>query len=47
VRLDAGVAAGDAGVRDDQVGGGVLAAEDQFAVDRVLAAGPCAFVDDE
>jgi hypothetical protein len=44
---DAGVTAGDAGVRDDQVGGRLLAAEDQLAVDRMLVAGPCAFVDDQ
>src|SRR5215210_8185961 len=47
VREDTGVPAGNAGVWDDQVRGAVLAAEDELAVDRVLAAGPCAFVDGE
>jgi hypothetical protein len=47
VGKDPGVAAGDAGVRDDQVRGRVLAAEDDLAVEGVLAAGPCAFVDDQ
>jgi hypothetical protein len=47
VGKDPGVAAGDAGVVDDQVRARMLAAEDQLAVDGVLAAGPCAFVDDQ
>src|SRR4051794_38374745 len=37
---DPGVAAGDAGVVEDQVGAALLASEDQLAVDRVLGAGP-------
>ncbi len=47
VREDAGVAAGDAGVGDDHVGRAVLAAEDQLAVEGVLAARPCSCVDDQ
>jgi hypothetical protein len=41
------VAAGDAGVGDDQIRARLLAAEDDLAVEGVLAAGPCAFVDDQ
>jgi hypothetical protein len=44
---DAGVPPGDARVVDDQVGAPLLAAEDQLAVDRMLVAGPCAFLDDQ
>jgi len=43
----AGVPARDAGVRDHHVRGALLAAEDQLAVDRVLAAGPRALMDDQ
>jgi hypothetical protein len=45
VREETGVLARDAGVVDHQVGGALLAAERQLAVDGVLAAGPCSFVD--
>jgi hypothetical protein len=41
------VTAGDAGVLDDEVGGGVLAAEDQLALDRMLAAGSYTLMDDQ
>jgi hypothetical protein len=44
---DAGVAAGDAGVVEDEVGAALLAAEDQLAVEEMLAAGTCALVDDQ
>jgi hypothetical protein len=44
---DAGVAAGDAGVVEDEVGAALLAAEDQLAVEEVLAAGACALLDDQ
>ena len=44
---DAGVPPGDARVVDDQVGAPLLAAEDQLAVNRMLVAGPCAFLDDQ
>jgi hypothetical protein len=44
---DTRVAAGDAGVRDDDVRGRVLAAQDQLAVDGVLATRPCALMDDQ
>jgi hypothetical protein len=41
------VAAGDAGVVEDEIGAALLAAEDQLGVDGVLAAGPCTCVDDQ
>jgi hypothetical protein len=44
---DARVAAGDAGVLEDEIRGRLLAAEDDLAVDGELAAGPCAVLDDQ
>jgi hypothetical protein len=41
------VAAGDAGVVDDQVRAFLLPAEDQLAVEGMLVAGPCSVVDDQ
>ena len=44
---DASVTAGDAGVVEDEVGGSALAAEDQLAVEGVLAPGGRSLLNDQ
>jgi hypothetical protein len=47
VAEDAGVTPGDAGIRDDEIGGDVRAAQDELVVDGMLAAGPYTLMDEQ